>query len=349
MTIGGKFGREQLVEANGHQFLVYARLEVGAPTIVFLPGGAHLARVAYGHPGAREADFLDDHLRVSGLGLLAISYPSSHPVFTKADPLMTLAQWAEGVATLCSEFTGGGPVLVAGWSMAGKIAFRLSRALKERGIPLTGFVALAARPPWPGLSPRRPEGEPVRADGFWDSNHYDPLLAEGVEEANRLAGRVVISPEERKQFYCTSGPLMLRGEVDRLAANGPYQSLDAALQDSDGFAFQHAPLCATISPTRPTDPEQALAGAAFWNAIALTGLMRNHLAGLEFSRLSPHAWDWLRTVAQSWHTEMNYSVEGGHFFFVGEQGAKATAEALFALNGRLSDISVKLNRLRLLE
>lgn len=347
MFTGGIFGQEQLVEANGHQFLVYARLKAGAPTIVFLPGGAHLARIAYGHPGAREADFLDSHLRESNVGLLAISYPGSHAVFTKADPLMTLTEWAEGVAAVCSEFAGDGPVLIAGWSMAGKIVFRLSRALKERGIRLTGFVAMAARPPWPGLSPRRPEGEPVRPDGFWDSSAYDPMLAKGLEEANRLAGHVVINPEERKTFYCTSGPLMLRAEVDRVGIDGPYQSLEAALQDSDGFAFQHAPLCATISPTLCSDPEQALAGPATWNAIALTGLMRNHLAGLEFSRLSSSSWDWLRKLAQTWPVEMNCSVEGGHFFFVGEDGAKATARALIQFNDRLSSIIVDLNRLRL--
>jgi hypothetical protein len=47
---------------------------------VFLPGGGHLARVAYGHPGRRPDDFLDQWLAWRGHSLLALSYPTDHPV-----------------------------------------------------------------------------------------------------------------------------------------------------------------------------------------------------------------------------------------------------------------------------
>ncbi|MGY4199014.1 hypothetical protein [Bradyrhizobium sp. USDA 4520] len=343
------FDREELVANAAGEFLVHARLEPGAPVVLFLPGGAHLARVAYGHPEARREDFLDYHLQAFGLALLAISYPSSHPVFSKPDPFMTLSRWAAGVADVTANMVGRRPVLVAGWSMAGKGVLRLNRALKERGVLMTGFVSLCARSPWPGLSPRLAEGEPVTADGLWDSSLYHCSTIAGLEEVNRLAGRTVISLETHGIHYHGEGPLMLRGEIDRLDVDGRFTSLEAALADSQAFTFEQAPLCATISPTASSDAEHALADAAIWSAIGLMGLLRNHLAGTDLTRLPPESWGRLRALAGQWPTVMNRTVEGGHFFFVGETGARATASALADLNRQLTAVTDELRALKDLE
>ncbi|MGY2803948.1 hypothetical protein [Bradyrhizobium sp. USDA 4506] len=340
------FDHEELVANAAGEFLVHARLEAGAPVVLFLPGGAHLARVAYGHPGARRADFLDHHLEASGLALLAISYPTSHPVFSRPDPLMTLSRWAAGVAEITANLVGRRPVLVAGWSMAGKGVLRLNRALKERGVLMTGFVSLCARPPWPGLSPRLAEGEPIRADGLWDSSLYHWSTIAGLEEVNRQAGRTIISAETHSIHYHGEGPLMLRGEVDRLGPDSQFISVEAALADSQAFVFEQAPLCASISPTASTDAEHALADAAIWSAIGLMGLLRNHLAGIDLNRLPPESWDRLRALAVEWPRAMNRTVEGGHFFFVGENGAAATARALADLNRRMTALTNELRVIR---
>ncbi|WLA84858.1 hypothetical protein [Bradyrhizobium elkanii] len=340
------FDREQLVAIEAGEFLVHDRLETGGPVVLFLPGGAHLARVAYGHPGARREDFLDHHLEACGLALLAISYPTSHPVFSRPDPLMTLSRWAAGVAEITANMVGRRPVLVAGWSMAGKGVLRLNGALMERGVPVTGFVSLCARPPWPGLSPRLAQGEPVRADGLWDSSLYHDSTIAGLEEVNRLAGRTIISAETHSIHYHGEGPLMLRGEVDRLGVDGRFTSTEAALADSQAFAFEQAPLCATISPTASSDAEHALADAAIWSAIGLMGLLRNHLAGADLNRLPCESWTRLRALAGEWPRGMNRTVDGGHFFFVGETGAGATARALADLNRQLAALKDVLQAIR---
>lgn len=341
-----RFGQEELVAIAGGEFLVHARLQAGAPLVLFLPGGAHLARVAYGHPGARREDFLDHHLQACGLALLAISYPSSHPVFSRPDPFMTLSRWAAGVAEITANRVGQRPVLVAGWSMAGKGVLRLNRALKERGVDMTGFVSLCARPPWPGLSPRSPQGEPIRTDGLWDSSLYHGSTIAGLEEVNRLAGRTIINAEAHSIHYHGEGPLMLRGEVDRLGPDGRFTSVEAALADSEAFVFEQAPLCASISPTAPSDAEHALADAAIWSAIGLMGLLRNHLGGIDLNRLPPESWKRLRSLADEWPKAMNRTVEGGHYFFVGEAGAAATARALADLNRRMRAVTDELRAIK---
>ncbi|MFE5700341.1 thioesterase domain-containing protein [Rhodococcus koreensis] len=340
------FGYESLIKAAEHEFLVHARLKASAATILFLPGGGHLARVAYGHPGTRQQDFLDHQLEARDLGLLAISYPNSHQVFTKAYPMMTLSQWAEGVAEIATDLVDGGPLLIAGWSMGGKGVLRLNRALEERGATVTGFVALSARPPWPGLSPRSPGGELLHEDGLWDYSRYNAIAISGLEEVNRLAGYQVISPDEHRLYYRGAGPLMLRGEVDRIGPDGRFTSLDAALNDSEGFAFDQAPLCATISPTYPTDADHALAGAATWSAIGLMGLIRNHLAGIDLNRLPPDTWSRLRALAADWTQTMNRTVEGGHYFFIGETGAAVTADALADLYDQLAAVGAELHAIK---
>ncbi|UCI32041.1 hypothetical protein [Mesorhizobium sp. B4-1-4] len=47
----------RLVSASGHQFLLCERIDAStAPLVLFLPGGSHLARIAYGHPSGVPDD-----------------------------------------------------------------------------------------------------------------------------------------------------------------------------------------------------------------------------------------------------------------------------------------------------
>jgi hypothetical protein len=73
---------EELRTAAGFPALVrFARGAPGSPLVVFVTGGGVLARIAYGHAGARPADFLAHWLRQAGYACLAVSYPLGHPVF----------------------------------------------------------------------------------------------------------------------------------------------------------------------------------------------------------------------------------------------------------------------------
>lgn len=68
------FPGESLFTQNGIDSLIYLREGTpDSPLIVFLPGGAHLGRIAYGDPLSQRSNFLDYWLEQAGMGMLAIS------------------------------------------------------------------------------------------------------------------------------------------------------------------------------------------------------------------------------------------------------------------------------------
>jgi esterase/lipase len=127
---------ETLQIVSGVPHIVYRR-SAGRdrPLAVFLPGGGHLARVAYGHPGSEPRDFIDHWLHDADFGMLALSYPSDHDAFSTRLPEITIPQWAASVAALLQAHVQEYPcreIVVLGWSMAGRSAAALARALRDR-------------------------------------------------------------------------------------------------------------------------------------------------------------------------------------------------------------------------
>src|SRR3979411_840362 len=85
-------GQESVARHFGVDVRHYFRrgLAPNAPLVVFLPGAAHVGRVAYGHNGARPEDFLDFWLAQVGYGLLALSYPGHTSAALKLDSNLLL-------------------------------------------------------------------------------------------------------------------------------------------------------------------------------------------------------------------------------------------------------------------
>ncbi|MBL0915031.1 MAG: hypothetical protein IBJ13_05815, partial [Sphingopyxis sp.] len=116
----------------GHHFPVLAWSSPGdddKPLLILVPGGGHLARVYYGHPGSDPRDFLAHWLARRGYGLLALSYPSDHPANPAPCADMDVVDWAQDLAAAtASHVAAGREVILVGWSMAGRLAraFRLA-------------------------------------------------------------------------------------------------------------------------------------------------------------------------------------------------------------------------------
>ncbi|MGY4501317.1 pimeloyl-ACP methyl ester carboxylesterase [Bradyrhizobium sp. GM24.11] len=75
-----------------------------------------------------------------GWGLVAATYPGDHPALIKPKSDLDLESWASALAALVAETVGqdkGRPIIAFGWSMGGKLAFALTRALRLKGQPLT--------------------------------------------------------------------------------------------------------------------------------------------------------------------------------------------------------------------
>ena len=140
---------EQIVDAAGFPALVkFESGAPGAPLVVFITGGGVLARVAYGHPDGKPADFLGYWMKRDGVPFLAISYPMGNPVFAGAYPDFSMTDWAEQSAEIVARHVKAhdlpSRVVVLGWSMAGRIAEPIAASLRKRGIGVELFVAMAA-------------------------------------------------------------------------------------------------------------------------------------------------------------------------------------------------------------
>lgn len=124
------------------------------PLVVLIPGELHNARIFYGHPGSKEDDFLTYWLRVQGYSVLAVSYPlETQPSLMPASvPSFGVEEWGRQTARMTSknveteEGYVSQEIVVVGWSMAGRIATRVSEALRSFGLTPKLFIALAATP-----------------------------------------------------------------------------------------------------------------------------------------------------------------------------------------------------------
>ncbi|NEV01159.1 hypothetical protein [Bradyrhizobium uaiense] len=329
------------MNADTFPAIVFWRPPAGTnPTVVFLPGGGHLARVAYGHPGANPRDFLDFWLRELGWGLLAISYPSDHPVFPRCYPEMTVSDWGASVTAITLGLLATCPapsrIVVAGWSMAGRVARSVFRGLTEGGMPPIGFISLAASAPLPGLVPIFESGEPVTEAGLWDLSADEPGLPRRhanwcAELAAQSADndRVIIPKDVYERDYRANTPLLLRGEPQFLRSRRACISLAEVTDELGTFDFGSHPLTGVIAPTRPSDARHALTDSLTWGFLNAQQVFdRQVRGGRELSALCPQLWEQLRILMLDLPRRLTRTVSGGHFFFVGERGAEATVSHL---------------------
>lgn len=350
------FSNELFMNGGTFPAVVFWRPPTGTnPTVVFLPGGGHLARVAYGHPGADARDFLDFWLRKVGWGLLAISYPSDHPTFPHPYPEMTVSDWGASVTAITLDLLATCPaprrVVVAGWSMAGRVARSVCRGLSRGGLPPIGFISLAASAPFPGLVPVFERGEPVTEAGLWDLSADEPGLptrhANWCAELAALSAdndRVVIPEDVYQRDYRINTPLLLRGEPQFLRSRSAVVSVAEVTDELGTFDFGSHPLTGVIAPTRPSDARHALTDSLTWGFLNAQHVFERYVSGCpDLSAIRPQVWEQLRSLMLDLPRRLTRTVSGGHFFFVGERGAKATARHLTNLASEIAFLQAEVS------
>ncbi|MBI3499820.1 MAG: hypothetical protein HY058_21185 [Proteobacteria bacterium] len=353
---------ERLIRSAGFPALAYFRAgRRDRPLIVFLPGAGFLARVAYGHPGGVKPDFLDHWLALRGYPLLALSYPTDHPTFDRLYPAMTVRDWGESAAhTTATQLQAAGiepqrPIILLAWSMAGRVVRAYNVATTRLGLNLECCVSLAASAPIPGMIPRSPDGEPLTAAGLWEVGAPLPRgrgrrgawLAElaAIAKAN---GREVISEVVCRDFYWANTPIQLRGESQRIGADSRMvDDLAGALADLGTLSFGDFPVTAAIVPKHPIDARHALTDSATWAFFNAHKIFQTWLtsSGGDPASLSAPAWQELRTLMLDLPNRLTRSIDGGHFFFIGEIGARQTVEHIADLAGEARSIRRELSEL----
>ena len=322
---------ETLERSEGLPILTYLRVgDPGRPLVVFLPGGAHLARVSYGHPGARPDDFLAHWLVARGFSVLALSYPSDHPVFPAAHPELTVDRWAAAAAVLAKRIVVKhrlrAGVVLCGWSMAGRSVQPFAETARRVDLDLRCFVSLSAWAPLPGLALVRPDGEPLTSDGLWEAVPQNPpTVLDGLYgqiSAQAEAGRPVMSREEYARHYLCRHSVGLRGEAQRWHGRASVLDVEAGIRETGAGRWAEFPVCAAIVPKGAQDARHALSDHLAWSAITAWALGWR-LA--DATALSDDAWAHLQARCQRLSTELVRFAPGNHFFFLGAAGAQRAA------------------------
>ena len=306
--------------------------DAAKPLLVLAPGGGHLARVYYGHPGGEPRDFLAHWLARQGYEVLALSYASDHPANRAPCQEMTVAQWAEDFAAAAAKFAAPGrDVVLVAWSMAGRIARLFRLAVNALGLRCEGMVSLAATPPLPELTSPASGGEPLTPEHFWDSEARGEPWRAAIAGLRQPCGRVPIPADDYARRYRCNNPVGLRAEPRTAApAQASPEQLLTALRP---FDYADYPLVGAVIPTCAADGRHAMTDRMSW------GFLNAQMLFCEADRRWPGGvkaipiedWESLRDLARHAADGLSREVGGDHFFFIGEAGASDAAAAIHTL------------------
>lgn len=321
-----------------------------------------------GHSGYDERDFLVYWLNELGYNVLAISYPLEMQGGQSDDdddddnglrgkmaqcPHLTPRDWGEQtVLTALKVMEQQGladntRVTIAAWSMAGKILKPVVTSSQRHGLNVTLFLSLAATPAGiKGLNFSPPRVRETRG-GFTAGSEtgIQSFIRQIQSQCVRQEGRNVVDERTLRREYLGNTPVSLTnaGVVYRdgsTTTSGtrfrPVTATDLETTEPNGYDdMVHYPYIAAIRPTSPADLRHALTDSAAWGLIlttkltvdvtrAIGGNARRWPAGDE-----DEVWHAVQKLVLSAPTRLTSEVvHGNHMFFLGERGARATAQSM---------------------
>ncbi|MDP1603388.1 MAG: hypothetical protein Q8M03_09005 [Legionella sp.] len=342
------FPHEEIMQAQGAEALVYfEKGESNKPLVLFIPGDSHLARISYGYPEGRPQDFLSFWLHKKGYSFAGISYPTDNPVFSKVYPGFTIKDWGEQAAEIADKLIQrhhlSKKIIVLGWSMGGSIEVRLNAAAKKRGISVEAFIGLAAVPPLPS----------VMQTGAFDTNKILPnhladrrslvdVFLKMINVQNSMNEHVIIPPEIYKTRFLANIPTALSAEGYRYENGKFVYNVDDTLRDGEVYNFKDTPWIALIEDDSPTTAKISLFDPACWNFLRSEMIFHTLFSKRDLTRLSKTSWTKLIQLINELPHHLKVTVSGNHFFFLGEKGARATADQIEVLIFRLNKIKQEL-------
>lgn len=331
---------------SGSRYVAYARLEPNHMGIViFLPGGGHRGRIAYGHQGSDPRWFLDFWLARQGYGLIALSH--AEPVDLDYGNLSLpsiVGDWAAIVTQLIG--TSRASLILAGWSVAGRSVSQMGAALARQTLSPLCFISLAATPPFPGLVETAHDDEHRSATGAWAPG--ETILASGLTRKDQWHQELVtqleiqgVRPLPRQDYfeqYLQVCPIALRGEPHSPQAH----DLGAATAAMASFVWQNYPICCCIAPDGKADARHALTDAAMWSGITIQALTSRLLRSNIIANMPHDQWSALLATVGALNTTLHRRIDGGHFFFVGPAAAHRTTEHIHDLAAQARNLARQL-------
>ncbi|KAH8810872.1 thioesterase domain protein [Xylogone sp. PMI_703] len=316
--------------------------------LVFVPGAAHNARIAYGcHDGAVPEDFLASALNSKGYPFLALSYPvesllDEAVLMPATCPSYRICDWGRQAAVttkqVINEHKLSGRVVLLGWSMGGKVIEPFTTVATELGITVELFIALSATPGIYGIRGKVPSIERTKAGYATYKGLIDRMVLSLHEQQDRASGphRTIIPDDIYLRDYLGHTPIGLAAWGARYNHESPH--LDAFIEDewemiADSRAdnFGGLPFMTAIYGTAPSDIRHVIVDKVTWGFMLTYKLLADiERWKVEVGAVDIHDENWRRMIdlIHSAPAKLSHSVNGNHLFFVGEQGAKATADTI---------------------
>lgn len=315
------------------------------PLIVFVPGAAHLARIAYGgHSGCQLDTFLAHWINESGFNFLGVSYPveTSQNLLCPISAAFSIEKWGQQIAevtrSIVDQHQLSSDVIVLAWSMAGKVLEPCSRAMANLSLKLGLFVALAATPGIDGLLPSRP---PVSCSskGYC---HLDSGAEHFLRQLRAVAPNckhIPIDDDIYQREYIGNTPIGLMGYGLKYREDTHVFVEDtwSLPRDSSSHKFANMPLLASISPTSSLDLRHALADSITWKFM-LTWKLVTDIDARKQRGYSETDWQKAVQLTRDAPEYLTTHISGNHFFFLGREGAKQTAKAVVNLISRAREV-----------
>lgn len=338
----GLYENEQLIEAAGAQSLVYFKKgDAKKPLLIFIPGDSHLARIAYGYPQGQAKDFLAYWLNLRGYSFLALSYPTDNPIFSKTYPGFTIKQWGDQVAEIAKKIINenqlNNQIVVLAWSMGGSIEQSITIAAKKQNLNLLAFIGLAAVPPLPYIMQSGPysTGDMLK-NGLADRKSLQAVFVDLLNKQSQYNQHEIIDPVMYKQEFLGNIPAGLSAEGYIFQDNKLVKNIPQTLKDSGVFDFANTPWIALIEDTSTDTAKISLIDPFSWDFMRAEMIYKNYLKSIDYSKLTRVNWQKIKELINELPKSLKIQVNGNHFFFVGEKGAQASANAIAVLINRVT-------------
>ncbi len=338
------------MKGGGAESLVFFKKgDPNKPLIVFVPGDSHLARISYGYPQGREKDFLSYWLNKEGYSFLGISYPLENPVYTQVYPGFSIHDWGEQIAEISQQIIAkhklSNKIVILGWSMGGSIEETATRAAARHGLEVQLFIGLSAVPPLPYVMQSGPYStSTMRANHLADRSKLFPVFYQLIEQQNQLNQHKIIAETVYFSEFVGHIPAALSAEGYSYQNQHLVKNIPKTLKDGQVFDFANTPWIALIVDDSMTTAKISLIDPAAWNFLRAEMIYSQYLTG-KLSGASSQKWHEISEFLNSLPQLLTMTVNGNHFFFLGEKGAKNTAEHINSLLGRVESVKKKLNQL----
>lgn len=310
------YPNEKVIITGGFPALSwYKAADKTNPLVVFITGGGVLGRIAYGHPGSCPEDFLAHWFCKAGHSFLALTYPMEHPVFPTVHPDFTVQDWGKQCASVIAMTIAQNRLLkkivLLPWSMAGRVVPSVTRELQKKGIEVILAVGLSANTP----------AQTIIID--LSKVKISPKGLGTAELTPGLKANLNLKAVPLKIFkrdYLGNYPMNLAATPLRYR-RGRFVSDEAEdLRDTGAWNFSDFPLVSLIHGDALSDARHVLLDKEVWAP---------YIAQIFFQKVVEKRLDrseWKKTVAffRQLSDRLTGQVRGGHFFFVGKEGAKAT-------------------------